>query len=151
QSQVVEGTYNANFSVTVAGGLPVAYQWRKDGVDIAGATNTSYSIANVRTNDTGVYSVVSTNIFGRVISSDAILTVFVRPPFITTQPHDQTVAASYDAAFSVIADGTPPLSYQWRKDGTEIAGATGPNYHVANVQNHDGGLYSVVITNPYGS
>src|SRR5256885_14133591 len=49
-------------------------------------------------------------------------------PSITTQPASQTVTAGQMATFTVVATGTAPLSYQWRKSGTAISGATAPTY-----------------------
>ena len=49
-------------------------------------------------------------------------------PSITTQPANQTVAAGQMATFAVVAAGTPPLSYQWKKNGTAISGAASSSY-----------------------
>ena len=46
-------------------------------------------------------------------------------PTITTPPANVTVTAPNPASFSVVASGTAPLSYQWRRNGTPIGGATG--------------------------
>ena len=47
-----------------------------------------------------------------------------QPPVITTQPASQTVNAGANVLLTVVATGTPPLSYQWSKDGMTIANAT---------------------------
>ena len=79
------------------------------------------------------------------------------PPTILTQPQSQVVDAGTNFTFSVIADGTPPLSYQWRKDGIElsdglrISGAITANLTIANVQTNDASNYTVVVSNAYGS
>src|SRR5215470_8691948 len=49
-------------------------------------------------------------------------------PLITTQPTNQTVTAGQPATFSVLATGTAPMSYQWQKNGANIAGATSASY-----------------------
>src|SRR5713101_4870172 len=49
-------------------------------------------------------------------------------PTITTQPANQTVTAGQTASFTVVAGGTAPLSYQWQKNGVNIAGATSSSY-----------------------
>src|SRR5580704_18027988 len=49
-------------------------------------------------------------------------------PAITTQPVSQTVSTGQIASFSVIATGTAPLSYQWQRNGVNIAGATSSSY-----------------------
>ena len=65
----------ATFSVTATGAAPLGYQWRKNGVTITGATNSSYSIASVSSASAGNYSVVVSNSAGAVTSNDATLTV----------------------------------------------------------------------------
>jgi hypothetical protein len=61
------------FTVTAAGTPQLAYQWRFNGVNIPGATGTSYSIANPRTSNNGAYSVTVSNSFGTTNSIDALL------------------------------------------------------------------------------
>ena len=53
-------------------------------------------------------------------------------PTITTQPVNQTVTAGQTATFTVVAGGTAPLSYQWQKNGVNIAGATASELHDAS-------------------
>ena len=53
--------------------------------------------------------------------------------------------------FSVTASGTPPLSYQWKFDGTNISGATNTTLVLTNVQLSQAGTYAVLVTNHYGS
>jgi len=72
-------------------------------------------------------------------------------PVITAQPQSQTVILGSTVTFSVAATGTAPLSYQWRKDGTDISGATDVTLTLNNVQCSGGGHYSVVVGNGEGS
>ena len=72
-------------------------------------------------------------------------------PSIITQPASLAVLAGSTAAFSVTAAGTPPLSYQWRFNGTNVAGATGTLLTLSNVQPAQAGNYSVRVTNLVGS
>src|SRR6185295_13204505 len=67
------------------------------------------------------------------------------PPVITTQPVSQTVIAGSDVSFSIVASGTPPLTYQWKKNGVNIAGATTTTLSLANVQVEDSGAYTAVV------
>ena len=70
------------------------------------------------------------------------------PPSITTQPAAQTVLEGTSATFSVVADGTAPLGYQWRRNGVDISGATGSSYTIAAVTGADNGInFSVVVSN----
>lgn len=82
----------------------------------------------------------------------ALVTVTtVTPPAIFSQPQTQTVLVGKDAAFNVTASGTAPLSYQWRKDGADIADATNAILTLNNVQKSNAGIYSVVVSNSGGS
>ncbi|HXY52017.1 MAG TPA: immunoglobulin domain-containing protein [Terriglobales bacterium] len=73
-------------------------------------------------------------------------------PSITIQPSDQTVAVGQSATFSVAATGSTPLSYQWRKGSTMIAGATSASYTTpATTAADSGSQYSVVVSNSLGS
>jgi PKD repeat protein len=73
------------------------------------------------------------------------------PPSIFTQPTDQKVNETSDATFMVSAQGSAPLSYQWHFQGTNIPGATDSSLTLHNVQYSDAGLYSVQVTNSFGS
>jgi PQQ enzyme repeat len=76
----------------------------------------------------------------------------VTGPSITTQPQNQTVAVGSSAGFSVAANGTAPLLYQWQKGGANISGATSSTYTTpATVAGDDGSVFQVVITNGAGS
>ncbi len=72
-------------------------------------------------------------------------------PEILTQPTGATVRAGGNVIFVVVVLGTPPLVYQWLKEGTAIAGATSETLLLTNVQAADAATYSVTVTNDYGS
>ena len=151
--QTVTEGQTANFSVTATGTGPLSYQWRKDGSNISGATSASYSISSTNLSDAGDYSVRVSNSAGNVTSSNATLTVnpLVVAPQITSQPNDQTVTEGQTANFSVTATGTGPLSYQWRKDGSNISGATSASYSISSTNLSDAGDYSVRVSNSAGN
>jgi len=66
----------ATFSVTVAGYMPISLQWQRDGVDIAGATQTSYTLASATPGDNGaMFRVRASNLYGSATSASATLTV----------------------------------------------------------------------------
>jgi len=72
-------------------------------------------------------------------------------PLIQTQPVSQHVLAGASATFSVGAGGTPPLGYQWQKNGTNLAGATNMMLTLTNLYRHHSGSLSVAVTNAHGS
>ena len=154
-SQTVTAGQTATFSVSVSGAFSTTYQWRKNGVNISGGTAASYATPVTTTADSGAqFSVVITSLVGSVTSNSATLTVTAAPvaPSITTQPSSRTVTAGQTATFSVTASGTSPLSYQWRKNGVSIGGATASSYTTpATTAADNGALFSVVVTNSLGS
>jgi len=79
QPVAVYSESSAMFSVAVSGGAPFVYQWRFNGGNISGATNNSFSVSNAQPEQVGNYSVVITNGFGTVTSSNAPLTLLDSP------------------------------------------------------------------------
>ena len=73
------------------------------------------------------------------------------PPYLTAQPEGLTVVQGGQATFGVDAGGTAPLAYQWRQNGTNIAGATASSYTRMNLAPSDAGNYSVLVTNAVGT
>ena len=130
--------------------MPIGFQWLFNAAPLPDATNSSYTIGNVQTNDAGGYSVIATNTFGNATSSVATLTVIVAP-VILVNPASLTVVTGSTAGFSVSAIGAAPLGYQWQFDSTNIAGAVASTYAVSNAQLSDQGPYSVVVSNYAGS
>ena len=145
----------ASFAVVASGTAPLSYQWSLNTTNIVGATNATLTLNNVQLTDGGVYAVTVTNAYGSVASSNATLTVTL-PPTITQQPQSQSALSYNSASFTVAATGTGPLSYHWRKNGTNlvdggnISGSTTANLNLAVVSVADAGNYYVVITNLYG-
>src|SRR6185503_16150383 len=114
------------------------------GADIAGATASTYSVSAMQSSDAGTYTVRVSNSAGSVSSSAATVTVVV-PPTITTQPSSQSVNVGSTLTLTVTASGTGPLSYQWIKDGANIAGATASTYSVSSAQAAHAGSYTVRV------
>jgi Immunoglobulin I-set domain/Beta-propeller repeat len=142
------------FTVLVTGTAPLAYQWRRNGVDIPGATGASFTIQAATSLDNGAqYSVVITNSAGTVTSLAATLTASPAvPPSITAQPVAVSVSTGNSATFSVVAGGTAPLSLQWLRNGVPIAGANSASYTLAAASAADHNVsFSVEIGNAGGS
>jgi plastocyanin len=152
-SQTVTTGTAVTFTAAASGSPAPTYQWRKNGTNITGATSASYTIASATTADAGTYTVVATNAAGSATSNNAVLTVnlpAVAPAF-TTRPASQTVTAGTAVTFTAAASGSPAPTYQWRKNGTNIMGATSASYTIASATTADAGTYSVVATNAAGS
>lgn len=72
-------------------------------------------------------------------------------PAVTAQPLDMNVAAGNGVTFSVTAAGPGTLSYQWRFNGTDIAGATNSTLTLASVSTASRGVYTVLVSNGSGA
>jgi len=72
-------------------------------------------------------------------------------PVITNHPSPQSVTAGFSSSFDVLAGGTAPLKYQWRRNGNPMNGATNSSYMINNTHLSDAGNYTVVVTNASGS
>jgi hypothetical protein len=72
-------------------------------------------------------------------------------PLIITPPVSRSVVAGANVTFSVAAGGTEPLSYQWRKNGIAIPGATAATLSLLNVQPADAASYAVLVGNSAGT
>lgn len=157
-NQTVTAGFPVSFSV-VAYGAGLTYQWQENGTNIPGATNPTYSLtSSAQYADAGTYSVLVSNSFGSLLSSNAVLTVVPpTPPAITTQPASQTIRVGTSTAFTASASGTPPLASQWYfngaplVDGGGISGSATTNLNLSSVQTNEAGFYQLMVTSDYGS
>ncbi len=76
QSQTALQFTPVTFNANATGTAPLAFQWLRNGLNIAQATNTSFTISSVQTTDAASYRVVVSNLFGTFTSSNAVLSVF---------------------------------------------------------------------------
>ena len=156
QSHTVQVDGYAYFRVEAIGSPVLRYQWKRNGVIIAGETSETLSLYPVLVGDNGAsFTVTVTNPYGSAISDAAVLTVNTSPlpPLITGQPLSKSVNVGATATFDVVAvsqGGT--LSYQWRRNGTPIAGATGTSYTTpATTLADSGSAYSATVTSTNGT
>jgi hypothetical protein len=153
QNQAVCGTKPVSFIVTATGdGL--TYQWYKNGTELSNTriisgvtTNTlHYTQANFAdSNSVFTVRVSGTAPCSSVTSAGATLSVDQKI-IITQQPSDTTVCSGSDITFTVTATSSDPLTYQWRKNGGNISGATDPAYTITGVKSSDAADYDVVIS-----
>ncbi|MBK8726817.1 MAG: immunoglobulin domain-containing protein [Holophagaceae bacterium] len=152
QDLTVNAGSSADFSV-VGSGPNLSYQWRRDNVDVPGATDSRYVFPAKREDDHAKFTVRVSNAYGAEVSAPAELRVRWAPE-ISTQPADQSVVAPSTASFTVVASGgAAPLTYQWFRTppggGAPVAipGANAATYATATVNGDDGAKFHVVVEN----
>jgi hypothetical protein len=144
----------ATFTVTATGSAQLAFQWSRNGAAINGATSASFTTAATVAGDNNAqFTVKITNGLGSATSAVAVLGVVAPAAVaITKQPAAQTASVGQTATFTVTATGSPALTFQWRKNGAAIAGATAASFTTAVLALGDSGAsYAVVVTNPVNS
>ena len=141
---VCEGS-PASLTVVASGSPAPTYQWRRNTADIGGATDPKLAIAAAATADGASYDCVVTNTCGSVTSSAVTLTV--QPgTAISQQPTSVVTCTGGTATFTVVASGSTPPTYQWRKDTVIIGGATSASLVIAPVGAGDVATYDCVVT-----
>ena len=84
----------------------------------------------------------------RILQSDPLVPA---PPYVLSQPQSKVPLIGTSHTLNVGAVGSPTLHYRWRRNGAELPGATSSNYTIASVQLTNEGVYSVDVSNPFGS
>jgi hypothetical protein len=149
-TNVTGGT--VQFNAAASGSEPLAYRWYRGSTALAddarhfGAATSSLIITNLLTSDAGSYTLRVTSPFGSTTSAVANLTVYI-PPSFTLQPTSRTVLGGASFSLTVAATGTPPLRYQWVKNGTNLNGATSTFLSLFNARRTNSGSYFVIVTN----
>jgi hypothetical protein len=138
------------FTAAASGSPTPTYQWRKNGTNISGATQASFTLGSATLDDAGRYSVVASNSVGSIFSSEAELSVVMAPQF-ASHPVSQAVTAGDSVTFSAGAIGFPAPSYQWTRNGTDISGASSATLHLSQVTKNDEGSYVLYAWNGFGS
>jgi hypothetical protein len=154
-------------TVAASGNPSLNYQWLMDGQpltdggNITGSNTSSLRLAKITSTQSGQYSVIVYNGLGNPVQSTIVSVNVLFVPQIIQQPIAQLVRIGYQAVFTVVANGNPPLTYQWIKNGKPIptshikrphtAGTTGNRFVIPSVQKSDAGTYQVRVTDSQGS
>ncbi|HWX22506.1 MAG TPA: LamG-like jellyroll fold domain-containing protein [Candidatus Binatia bacterium] len=149
-NQIATAGNTVKFTVSAGGSGPLAYQWQFHGTNQVGTTNYILSLTNVQIPSQGSYQVIVTNAYGAITSDVATLTL-QSPPTINDQPQSVTNFPGATAVFLVGASGTPPLTFQWQFNGTNLPGASHYSLVITNCHVANTGPYTVVVTNTYGA
>ena len=140
-------------SADASGSAPITLQWYRNGGTVPQATDPDLTLTSLDASKAGNYFVVAANAAGRATSFVAQVTLIVppAPPVIVQHPVSQTVALGGSVSFAVAATGTGPFTYQWRKNGAPIPGATAATLSISSILVTDAAEYTVTVTNPGGN
>jgi hypothetical protein len=143
--------------------LAQGYLWYKNATNlvfaqsIVGTNNTTgLTIGGAADTDSGTYTAVVTNFWGRTTSAPAIVSV-TSPPKITSQPVSKSALVGQNVTLSAIASGTAPLTLQWNKnnsplsDGGVYSGTGTTALSLTSVSLSDNGSYTLSVSNGSGS
>lgn len=139
------------FSIAATSNSDITYQWRFNGEEIEGETNTTLTLENVNLSHNGLYDCVVTDAVGPIVSMPATLTVAVQPQ-ITRHPQPVTALQGDNVTFNLTHRGTAPFGYRWRRNSINIFATNAgviyfPSLTLSSVSNGNAGVYSVVVTN----
>src|SRR5690606_28288507 len=126
----------AEFEIEATGTGQITYQWRKNGIAIAGATNARYSFSTTASRE-GDYDVVVTNSCNSIASSEVSLTV--SNPLTSGSHNTQSITSclgvnpvelNFSSAngYTAPSGGSLPYTFQWKLNGSDIPGATDEFY-----------------------
>jgi predicted RNA methylase len=133
---------SASFNVS-ATGTGLSYQWYKGVTALAGQTGSSLAMANVSAADAGTYAVVVGGTCGSAISNSAVLTV--NAITVATPLASVTNNLGTSVTFATVGSGTGLLTYAWKKNGTNIIGATTASLTLTNLGHAHAGVYTVEV------
>lgn len=179
--ELVSGT-NMALSIDILGPGPIDYVLFRDNVELARCENNTISnyyprvftsirqdptdlqsfsiqliIVSLEPSDSGIYTIETSNSGGVSGPTEVASLVVLAPPVITVRPISQIVYADDSFSLSVSVSGTLPMSYQWRRNGTDLSsdirtlGARSLTLTVRSATNTDNGIYELFATNKAGS
>lgn len=140
----------AYFRMKASGALPMFYQWQCNGTNVPGATNSVLVLTNVQSAQAGsYYSLIASNALGTATSGN--MTLGVVPLEVGIQPGSLVVLPGTNVTFTSSVIGNGPFGYQWQFGGTNLNGMTNSSLSLTNVQIGQTGVYSLIVTNAYGT
>lgn len=152
----------ATFTAAAAGDPIPRLRWQRSsdggatwqdvvaGAGVSGSDTANLVITTTVAMNAHKFRAIASSVGGTTPSAAATLAVS-GVPLITSQPQSRTNLAGQCTTFSVTAIGAPPLSYQWYLGQHTISGATNSTLVLANLESDDSGIYSVLVSNAYGS
>ena len=148
----VEAGAQLSLSPQYEGTQPMQFQWRKDGEIIPGGTNPSYHVASAAASDAGSYTIIATNAAGSSTSIPVAVEVKapVKPVIYGTLPA-MLINMGNSLSISPTVTGTQPMTFQWRRNGETIPGATERSLWINPATGSHSGSYTLTAINVAGA
>ncbi len=135
------------FKATAKGQGTFTYQWKRGNVNV-GTNDSLLVLTNLTFADVGNYTCAITDDCGTAVSNVAALSI-IQFPVISTQPLSRKVCAGAQINLSVVASGSFPLTYQWKKDGNPVGtNASSITINTGSAANF--GKYTCTVSNSCG-
>ncbi len=142
---------NVVFRVAASSGTaPLTYQWRRSGVAIPGATEAVLQFSRLAVGDTGTIDVTVANYLGAITTVGVPLTVDTRNAVSVAPFGRQVLASGSTLSLTGSTALTGPVTYQWRRNGRPIGGATQAALSIGAVTSAHSGRYELVAANAVG-
>jgi hypothetical protein len=149
-TQTITVGSSLSLAVSVSGAAATTYQWKFNGVNINGATQSLYSLSPVTAANAGTYTCNVTNAGGTVTSSPAVVVVEGQPVISASPPASQSVSVGSNVSLSVAVSGSVSVNYQWQFNGVNIFGATSSTLTLNSVTAANMGTYVCIVSNLAG-
>lgn len=137
-------------SIAARGTEPFRYQWHFNGTAIEAETNAVLARASTLLTDAGTYHVRIANDVGTTDSVAIRLTVVPTPPVILEVQPWRLANANNPFEWTPKFAGSAPLLRQWKRNGTDLPGATNATLTFPSVSTNDAGMYSLYLSNHLG-
>ena len=133
-------------------GQVLQYQWRRNGVDVPGATSALYVISPVRLEDAGTYTCAVTDSKSKQMAIwEEVMLHVNSPPEVEAEFRRIKVHAGSKFTLAVpFVMANPAPTFQWRLNGVDIPGGTGQQYDIESASVDDVGTYTCELTNIAG-
>lgn len=151
QPKNTSGCVGGNVTLSVkADGVNLSYQWRKGAQPIPDATSAELTLGNLTVDNAGSYDCIVTGGCNPAATSTAATVTVTPGASITQQPASVTVEEKQPFTLKVVATGTG-ITYQWKKDGNVMSGATKAEYTVPSATKDDAGDYACDVLSQCGA
>jgi len=141
---------DAFLSAAATGTAPLHYQWRFNGINLPGATNSILPLMNFQFSQFGVYNIFVQNSAGTASGTNFNVAGRVQL-IILTQPTNTLVRLTGTTNLTIVANGTGTLRYRWRYNGIDVPNGTNAVLTITNASSANTGNYDCVVSDDYNT